>query len=94
MFSNPTVMSTQIAVFPNPFISTLSIEVTISSNQATIVQMTDEHQKIIKLLRWSLKKGTNKITIDELDILPAGDYHIQIKTMDGDCLFNTKLIKL
>jgi len=94
MFPNPTVMTTQISVFPNPFVSSLSFEVMIPTNEATIVRMMDENHKIIKLLRWSLKRGTNKTTLDDLHSLPAGDYFVDIKNMEGEALFTTKLIKL
>jgi hypothetical protein len=51
MLANPIVMTTQISVLPNPFISTLSFEVVVPANETTIVRMTDENQKIIRLLR-------------------------------------------
>lgn len=94
MLSNPTIMTTQISVFPNPFVSTLSLEMVVSTNESAIVRMTDEHNKIVKLLRWSLKRGTNKTTIEDLQSLPAGNYYIDIRNMEGENLFNTKLIKL
>lgn len=94
MLANPIVMTTQISVLPNPFISTLSFEVVVPVNETTIVRMTDENQKIIRLLRWTLKRGTNKTSIDDLQTLPAGDYFIDIKNMEGEHLFNTRLVKL
>ena len=87
-------MSTQVSIFPNPFLSTLSFEVIVESNSSTIVQMLDKKLKIIKMLKWNLKKGTNKTSIDDLDTLPAGDYFVDIKNMDGKNLFATKIVKL
>lgn len=87
-------MSTQVSIFPNPFLSTLSFEVIVENNASTIVQMLDKQLKIIKMLKWNLKKGTNKTSIDDLDTLPAGDYFVDIKNMDGKNLFATKIVKV
>lgn len=87
-------MSTQVSIFPNPFLSTLSFEVIVESNASTIVQMLDKKLKIIKMIKWNLKKGTNKTSIDDLDTLPAGDYFVDIKNMDGKNLFATKIVKI
>lgn len=87
-------MSTQVSIFPNPFLSTLSFEVIVESNASTIVQMLDKKLKIIKMIKWNLKKGTNKTSIDDLGTLPAGDYFVDIKNMDGKNLFATKIVKI
>ena len=87
-------MTTQVSIYPNPFISSLSFEVTVESNVTAIVQMLNQDLKIIRMLSWHLKKGTNKTTIEDLDALPAGTYYIDIKNPDGNNLFTTKLAKL
>ncbi len=87
-------MSTQVSIFPNPFLSSLSFEVIVENNASTIVQMLDKKLKIIKMLKWNLKKGTNKTSIDDLETLPAGDYFVDIKNMDGKNLFATKIVKI
>jgi hypothetical protein len=86
--------STHVNIFPNPFMSTLSLEVIVEDNASTIVQMLDKQLKIIKMLKWNLKKGTNKTSIDDLATLPAGDYFVDIKNMDGKNLFATKIVKI
>lgn len=88
------IMSTQVSILPNPFLSTLSIEVIVENNSSAIVQLMDQHLKIIKMMSWDLKKGTNKTSIDNLDNLPAGDYYVDIKNIDGKNLFATKLVKV
>ena len=88
------IMSTQVTIFPNPFLSSLSFEVIVENNASAIIQMLDQHLKIIKMLSWNLKKGTNKTSIDDLDDLPAGNYYVDIKNMDGKNLFATKIVKI
>jgi hypothetical protein len=87
-------MSTQVIIYPNPFMSTLSFEVIVDNNASAIVQVLDEKLKIIKMLSWHLKKGTNKTSINDLDTLPPGDYFVDIKNIDGKNLFSTKLVKV
>lgn len=87
-------MCTQVSIYPNPFLSTLSVEVIVEHNASAIVQMLDQGLKIIKMLSWNLKKGTNKTSIDDLEDLPAGNYYVDIKNSDGKNLFTTKVVKL
>ena len=87
-------MSTQISILPNPFYSTLELEVNVENNASAIVQLFDQQKNIIKMLKWNLKKGTNKTSIEGLGALPAGNYFVEIKNMDANNLFATKLVKL
>ncbi len=88
------IMSTQVTIFPNPFLSSLSFEIIVENNASAIVQMLDQQLRIIKMLSWNLKKGTNKTSIEDLEDLAAGDYFVEIKNMDGENLFATKIVKL
>ena len=87
-------MTTQVTIYPNPFASTLSFEVVVEHNESAIVRMLDQKQKIIKMMSWNLKRGTNKTSFDDLQGLPAGSYYIDIKNMEGKNMFNTTLVKL
>lgn len=87
-------MITQVSVYPNPFSSTLSFEMLAHCNESIIVQMLNEQQKIIKMMSWSLMKGTNKFSFDDFQSLSAGNYYFNIKNMEGKNLFITKLVKI
>ncbi len=87
-------MTSQVSVYPNPFDTILSFEVVVENNESAILRMLDQKQKIIKMISWTLKKGTNKTSFDNLDPLPPGNYYIDIKNMDGKNLFHTKLVKI
>lgn len=86
--------TTQVNIYPNPFTNNLSLEVLVESHLSTIVQILDQNQKIIKMMSWNLKKGSNKTTFDDLDSLAAGEYRLDIKNIDGSYLFDAKLSKL
>lgn len=86
-------MTTQVSIYPNPFGSTLSFEVFVENNEATIVRLLDQKQKIVKMISWHLKRGTNKTSFDNLQSLPNGNYYVDIKNLEGNNLFSTKLAK-
>ena len=86
-------MSNHLSAYPNPFKDTLSFEVEVENNISTIVTIFDESGKIIKLLSWNLKKGTNKTTLSDLDSVASGPYAMEIRDMKGNTLFNTTLTK-
>ena len=86
-------MTTQVSVYPNPFTSHLSFEISVEQNESSIVRMLNNNQKIIKMMSWNLKKGTNKMSFENLELLPAGNYYIDIKNMEGTNLFSTRLVK-
>ncbi len=70
------------------------MEVVVETNAAAIVRMLDHEQKIIKMMSWNLKRGSNKTSLNDLESLPAGAYFLDIKNMDGENLFNTRLVKI
>ncbi|HZG24826.1 MAG TPA: hypothetical protein VEZ17_09620, partial [Chitinophagaceae bacterium] len=76
-------MITHVKISPNPFVSTLSLEVIVEVNASTIVRMLDNQQKIIKMMNWTLKKGTNTTSVEDLGSLPSGLYYLDIKNMEG-----------
>jgi hypothetical protein len=93
-YTNPSVMITHVKISPNPFVSTLSLEVIVEVNASTIVRMLDNQQKIIKMMNWTLKKGTNTTSVEDLGSLPSGLYYLDIKNMEGQKIFETQLEKL
>lgn len=88
------MITTQVTIYPNPFLTTLSMEVVVDNNSSAIVRMLDQQHKIVKMMSWNLKKGSNKTSLNDLETLPAGPYFIDIKNMEGENLFNTKLVKI
>ena len=86
-------MSMKVTTMPNPFYTSVTIEVTCEQNKQIIVRMFDEGGKIIKLLSWYIVKGSNITSINELSVLDNGHYFIEIIDNDGNLLFNTKLSK-
>ena len=91
--NKPNEMSLKVTTRPNPFFTSVTLDVTCDQNKHIIVRMFDEAGKIIKMLSWYVMKGSNVTSINELNILNTGHYFLDIIDTEGTVLFNTKLSK-
>src|ERR1700754_2706472 len=88
------VMAKEISVYPNPFDYYIMLEITCDENIDCIILLADVKEgKIVRMLGAGLKTGTNRIPLDDLQLLPAGTYQINIKTAAGDPIYQTKVFK-
>jgi hypothetical protein len=87
-------MPTEISVYPNPFTYFINIEVTCEESKDCIILLADlQNSKIIRMLGAGLGKGTNKIPLVDLDTLQPGSYQLDIKSAEGDTIYQTILFK-
>ena len=91
--NKPMEMSMKVTTRPNPFFTSVTLDVTCDQNKHIIVRMFDEAGKIIKMLSWYVMKGSNVTSINELNILSNGQYFLDIIDTEGTVLFNTMLSK-
>lgn len=91
--SNPKPMITKVTAKPNPFYTSVTLEVSCEHSRHTIVRMSDPDGKIVKLFSWYLVKGSNLTTITEMSSMSSGGYSIDILDNEGNILFNTSLTK-
>ena len=89
----PNEMNMKVTTRPNPFFSSVTLDVTCDQNRHIIVRMFDEAGRIIKMLSWYVMKGSNVTSINELNILSNGEYFLDIIDTEGTILFNTILFK-
>jgi len=87
------IIFSKVSVRPNPFSTSVTLEVTSSQNQQVIVRMSNEEGQIVKLFGWYLLKGTNVTTMTELNSFYSGTYSIAILGGDGELFFNTEISK-
>lgn len=83
----------KITIYPNPFTSRISVEITSEVNEHVIVSITNSEDRILKMFSWHLKPGANTTSIDRLGTLTAGTYYIHIKNSDGLALSKNVLEK-
>ena len=87
-------MAIEISVYPNPFEHYLMLEITCEDTIDCIITLADLQQgKIIRMLGAGLKIGTNRVPLDDLQTLSAGNYQLEIKTAAADPVFQTRLFK-
>jgi len=82
-----------ISTRPNPFISSLTLEITASEDQPGVVRMADTTGKIISLFLWKLKKGINISNINNLNKLGNGSYLLDVMDQTGQILCSARVEK-
>jgi hypothetical protein len=88
------VMAIEISVYPNPFDHYLMLEITCEETIDCIILLADLQQgKIVRMLGAGLKIGTNRVPLDDLQALSAGNYQLEIKTAAADPVYRTRLFK-
>jgi len=86
-------MITKVTAKPNPFYTSVTLEVSCEHSRHTIVRMSDGDGKIVKLFSWYLVKGSNLTTITEMGSMNSGGYGIDILDNEGIILFSSSLTK-
>jgi hypothetical protein len=88
------VLTTEISVFPNPFDHFIFVEVTCEESFDCIILLADIGPgRIIRMMGAGLNTGLNRLSLDDLQSLGSGEYQLDIKTVDGEVLYQTMLIK-
>jgi hypothetical protein len=90
---NQENMIPKVVVRPNPFFTSITLDVTCAQGKHVIVRMFDEDDKIVKMFSWFLVKGINITNISEVEFLPAGVYSLDIVDLEGDVLYSTQISK-
>jgi hypothetical protein len=91
--NKPIPMITKVTAKPNPFSTTITLDVMCDQNRHVIVRMFDEEGKIVKMFGWYLVRGTNVTAINELRHISDGSFILDIVDHDGNTLFNTTITK-
>ena len=90
---NSQIMIPKVVVRPNPFFTSITLDVTCALGKHVIVRMFDEDDKIVKMFSWFLVKGINITNISEVEFLPTGVYSLDIVDLEGDVLYSTHISK-
>ena len=86
-------MITKVTARPNPFFTSITLDVVCEQSRHTIVRMFDMNDRIVKMFSWYLVRGTNVTTINELNSLGGGTYSVDIIDSEAKVLYATKLRK-
>ena len=88
-------MSEKIIASPNPFTHILQVKINNFENDLNhcIVRLIDEKGDIQRMMGISLVDGINNILVEKLHKLSPGSYLLDVKNMDGESVFSTRLLK-
>ena len=87
-------MAKEISVYPNPFDYYIILEITCDEEVDCIILLADiKEGRIVRMLGASLKSGFNRIPLNDLELLTAGTYQLNIKTAEGESIYQTKVFK-
>ena len=86
-------MNLIVRAYPNPFGSNISLEVVCEQNEQVIFRLYNPAGKVIKMSYWKLVNGMNKIILDNLERLTAGQYLIELKDQNEETLYSMELMK-
>jgi len=83
----------KVMVRPNPFYSSITLDVTSEQGKNVIVRIFNEDGRLVKMFSWFLLKGVNVTTVNEMDTLTSGDYQLDMIDQEGKLLFCTRLTR-
>jgi len=86
-------MNIRAKAYPNPFSSSLSVEVDADTDGQVMFRIYNHVGNLIKMSHWKLIKGNNKIMMDSLQNLAMGLYTIEIKDENSQVLHKFELLK-
>ena len=97
-FSNTVVVRLSqkqgITAWPNPFQSSISININSNNNSAINLQLTDFSGKIIRSFNQKISRGVTQLTISDLDYLATGMYFIKIRDENNGIKNVRKFLKV
>jgi hypothetical protein len=90
---NKCKVITKVVIRPNPFFTAITLDVASEVSRHTIVRMYNGEGRIVKMFSWFLVKGTNVTSINEVNSLSEGTYHLDMIDNEGNLLYSTNLTK-
>lgn len=86
-------MTTTINAHPNPFLTSIRVEVTTEQAQHNIIRLFDEAGKFIRIFSWRLQRGVNIAMMNDLQLQANGIYYLDIIDHNAQVLHKTQVRK-
>lgn len=88
-----SVEKTAVSVLTNPFVNNITVDFLSNTNQSVNVKLTDVSGRMIAAEKWQISKGSSRISFDKVSALQRGMYILTVTDMNGEMLYNNKLMK-
>ena len=62
-------MINKLTAFPNPFVNSITIEISTDKSDHVIIRMRERKGKILRMFSWHLLEGSNLCSLNDLDDL-------------------------
>ena len=86
-------MKLKVIVNPNPFTSEISVLIHGNFSVNVVIRLINNRGTVIRIAASALKKGENKVKINNLLRYATGQYSLEIKLLNGDLLETVSLVK-
>lgn len=90
---NLNFSKTGVSVLANPFHSLLTVDFSSSTEQVVSARLVDITGKQVTVEKWSIPSGNIRENFSNVSGLQPGLYILNIMNVNGEVLFNTKVIK-
>jgi len=88
-----TVEKTGVSVLTNPFVNNITVDFLSNSSQSVNVRLMDISGKLIASEKWQISKGSSRVTFDKVASLQRGMYILNVTDINGEVIYNNKLMK-
>jgi hypothetical protein len=85
--------SVKAATYPNPFVSSVGLELTDNTSETVFIRMMDQQGRMIKQQSWNVTKGFNATTLTGLEHVTPGVYFMSVSNANGQNIYTGKLVK-
>lgn len=91
LFPDPDPM--EIANCPNQFSDDITIVIDTDIEDHCIIVLSVEGGRTLRMMGVNLSQGKNRIHVDQVNSLQAGNYQLEIKNTNDNTLFTSLLTK-
>ena len=86
-------MINKLTAYPNPFVNSITIEISTDRDDHVIIRMRERKGKILRMFSWHLLEGSNLCSLNDLHDLLEGDYILDAVNEEGIVLGNAKVLR-
>jgi predicted aconitase with swiveling domain len=96
-YSNVVVVrpnrTTGVKAWPNPFTQNINVSIVSEAATKVNVKLLGSNGQLLQTQSQQISKGTNQISLNNLDVLPQGIYLLKVEDANGAILFIEKFVK-
>jgi SdrD B-like domain/Secretion system C-terminal sorting domain len=81
-----------LQVWPNPFKGQVNLQIDVRTPGPLFVKVTNINGQVVSSTRINTTRGTNFLSVKDLDKLPKGIYQVEV-TLDNERVLSQKMIK-